>query len=328
MLHLALAAQLLSTTPAPAPSAPSAVTTATEAAPTTFDAVDYSFAAERDIVVDGVRLRLLEAGPEDGERVLLLHCFGLSSQVWREVMPALATAGYRVAAYDAFGHGKSERPTRRLKLDRLADAAVDVLDELGWSEATLIGSSMGGATALTVAIEAPSRVSHLVLVDAAGLDLRAWFGPAWQTLDSRHAARGPDWAWGIAYDLAVEKAHPLSARVRRELLSTRGDPQQARAAHNFKTIVDDLLVVDRTPGLGRVTAKTLVVTGAHDRLVHPDHARRLAAGIGGAQLVVWDDLGHLPQVEDPARLSAEIVRFLGTTTATTATTTTAAPTAP
>jgi 3-oxoadipate enol-lactonase len=319
MLPLALASLIATSTPTS-----TASTTPSPALPTTFDAVDYGFAAERDIVVDGVRLRLLEAGPQDGPRILLLHCFGLSSQVWREVMPALAAAGYRVAAYDAFGHGKSERPTRRLKLDRLAAAAVTVLDELGWSEATLVGSSMGGATALTGAIEAPSRVSHLVLVDAAGLDLRAWFGPAWQALDSRHAARAPDWAWGLAYDLAVEKAHPLSARVRRELLSTRGDPQQARAAHNFKTIVDDLLVVDRTPGLARVTAKTLVVTGAHDRLVHPDHAKRLADGIAGAQLVVWDDLGHLPQVEDPDRLSAEIVRFLGTT----ATTTTGAPPTP
>jgi 3-oxoadipate enol-lactonase len=311
MLPVVLAMQLLwSTTPAPP------VSTMLPP-PASLDAVDYSFAAERDIIVDGVRLRLLEVGPEAGQRVLLLHCFGLSSQVWREVMPALAAAGYRVAAYDAFGHGKSERPTRRLKLDRLSDAAIAVLDTLGWSEATLVGSSMGGATALTVAIDAPARVSHLVLVDAAGLDLRAWFGPAWQALDSRHAARAPDWAWGIAYDLAVEKAHPLSVRVRRELLSTRADPQQARAAFNFKTIVDDLLVVDRTPGLSRVTARTLVVTGAHDRLVHPDHAKRLAAGIPGAQLVVWDDLGHLPQVEDPARLAAEIVRVLASTTTTT-----------
>jgi 3-oxoadipate enol-lactonase len=221
--------------------------------------------------------------------------------------------GYRVAAYDAFGHGKSDRPTRRLRLDRLTDAAVAVLDELGWQQATLVGSSMGGATALSVAIKAPARVSSLVLVDAAGLDLRAWFGPAWKALDPIHAAQGPDWAWGIAYDLAVEKAHPLSTRVRAELLSTRGDPQQARAAFNFKTIVDDLLVVDRTPQLGRVTARTLVVTGAHDRLVHPDHARRLKDGIAGAERVVWDDLGHHPQLEDPARLSGEIVRFLGAT---------------
>lgn len=315
MLPLAVVTSLLwSSTPTVMSAAPTPITL-----PTTFDAVDYGFATERDIVVDGVRLRLLEAGPEDGERILLLHCFGLSSQVWREVMPALAAAGHRVAAYDALGHGKSERPTRRLKLDRLAEAAVSVLDVLGWSKATLVGSSMGGATALTVAIAAPARVSKLVLVDAAGLDLRAWFGPAWQALDSRHAARAPDWAWGIAYDLAVEKAHPLSVRVRRELLSTRNDPQQARAAFNFKTIVDDLLVVDRTPGLSRVTARTLVVTGAHDRLVDLDHAKRLAAGVPGAQLVVWDDLGHLPQVEDPARLSAEIVRFLAEPTTTTPT---------
>ena len=66
-----------------APATPA--TPASPASPATFDDVDYSFAAERDVVIDGVRLRLLESGPADGPRVLLLHCFGLSSQVWREV---------------------------------------------------------------------------------------------------------------------------------------------------------------------------------------------------------------------------------------------------
>jgi len=279
-------------------------------APRTFDEVDYSFASERDIFVGGLRLRLLEAGPADGERVLLLHCFGLSSQVWREVMPALAKAGYRVVTYDAPGHGKSDKPVIPLRLKHLKNIAHGVLDELGWREATLIGSSMGGATALWVAIDDPKRVSRLVLVDAAGLDLRAWFGPAWGTIDGTHATTAPDWMWGIIYDLAVQASHPLSTRVRAELISTRGDPQAARAAHSFKTIVDDLLRTNLSAGLPRVTARTLVVTGAHDRLVRPAHAEALAAGIAGARLIVWDDLGHLPQLEDPARLNAAILEHL------------------
>jgi pimeloyl-ACP methyl ester carboxylesterase len=149
-----------------------------------------------------------------------------------------------------------------------------------------------------------------VLVDAAGLDLRAWYRPAWRALNAVHAERAPDWAWGLVYDLAVEAAHPLSARVRAELLTTRSDSEASRAAANFVSIVDDLLRTDLSAGLPRVTAKTLVVTGAHDRLVRPDHARALAAGIAGASLIVWDDLGHLPQLEDPARLSATILAFL------------------
>ena len=120
------------------------------APPATFDDVDYAFAAERDVVIKGVRLRVLESGPADGPRVLLLHCFGLSSQVWREVMPGLAAAGFHVVAYDAPGHGKSDKPARALTLRHLGEVAVAVLDALHWPDADLIGNSMGGMSALAL----------------------------------------------------------------------------------------------------------------------------------------------------------------------------------
>jgi pimeloyl-ACP methyl ester carboxylesterase len=279
--------------------------------PEHFDAVDYGFATrERDIVVEGLRLRMVEGGPEDGPRVLLLHCFGLSLQVWRDVLPLLARAGFRVVAYDAPGHGKSARPARPLRLAELGRIATGVLDVLGWDDAFLVGNSMGGGTALYVALDAPARVRRLVLVDAVGLDLRMWFGRPWRMLSVGHMHGAPDWAWGLGYDLAVERRSPLVERVRAELLSTRADPEASAAVLSMKTIVDDIVVVDRTPDLPRLRVPTLVVTGAHDRLVDPEHARRLQAGIAGASLVVYDDLGHLPELEDGARLAADVIAFL------------------
>lgn len=288
-----------------------APTAAAPPRPLTFDEVDYGFAEdERDIVVDGLRLRVVESGPEDGPRVLLLHCFGLSLQVWREVMPALARAGFHVVAYDAPGHGKSARPTRPLRLARLAQIATGVLDELGWQRAHLVGNSMGGGTALFVALDAPTRVDRLVLVDAVGLDLRMWYGRPWLALGPRDMAGASDWLWRFGFNLAVEQHAPLALRVREELVSTRADPEAARAAFNFKTIVDDMVVIDRTADLARLGAPTLVVTGAHDRLVDPDHARRLNEGIRGSRLLVYPDLGHLPELEDAPRVAADIERFL------------------
>jgi pimeloyl-ACP methyl ester carboxylesterase len=292
-------------------SAPAAGEVVAPSLPATFDSVDYGFAAaERDIVVEGLRLRLVESGPRDGPRVLLLHCFGLSLQVWRDVLPALAAAGFHVVAYDAPGHGKSARPARPLRLEQLGRLAVGVLDALGWSDAHLVGNSMGGGTALYVALDAPARVDRLVLVDAVGLDLRMWFGGPWRTMGVRDMLHAPDWAWGLGYDIAVQRPSPLSDRVRAELLSTRADPESPAAVLSFKTIVDDLVVVDRTADLPRVRASTLVVTGAHDRLVAPEHARRLHAGIGGSTLLVYGDLGHLPELEDGPRLAADVIDFL------------------
>ena len=174
------------------------------------------------------------------------------------------------------------------------------------------GSGRGGCggTALSVALDHPARARRLVLVDAAGLDLKAWYGPLWRSLDAKQAAGAADWIWGVVYDLAVEKRTPLVERVKDELLSTRHDPQAARATANFKSVVDNLLAIDRGPELGRVKSRTLVVTGAHDRLVDPAVSKQLASGINGAAFVVYDDIGHLPQLEDPQRLSDDIVAFL------------------
>jgi len=280
------------------------------APPATFDDMDYAFAAERDVVIEGVRLRVLESGPADGPRVLLLHCFGLSSQVWREVMPGLAAAGFHVVAYDAPGHGKSDKPARALTLRHLGEVAVAVLDALNWPDADLIGNSMGGGTALTVALDHPGRARRLVLVDSVGLDLHAWYGPPWLALDARHAAGAPDWCWRLVFDLAVEKRSPLVERVSRELIATRADPLAARATANFKSVVDDLLRTDRLADLGRVKNRTLVVTGVHDRLVDPAISRRLADGVAGSVFVVYDDLGHLPEIEDGPRLADDIIAFL------------------
>jgi pimeloyl-ACP methyl ester carboxylesterase len=280
---------------------------------TSFADVDASFAAEaRDLEVDGLRLRLFDGGKADGPRVLLLHCFGLSSTVWRAVLPALAAQGAWVVAYDAPGHGQSSKPVRDLTLAQLARTAVAVLDALGWESAHLVGNSMGGGTALFVAIDQPSRVDSLVLVDAVGLDLRVWYRIPWALLDAPLAAGAPDWAWGLVFDQAVYRQSPLVARTRAELLATRRDPLAARATHSFITVVNDILRTDRSAELGRVQAPTLVVTGLHDHLVPPEHATRLQQGIPGARLLAYEDLGHLPEIEDGPRLARDIWSFLQT----------------
>ena len=275
-----------------------------------FDDVDYGFAAERDIVVDGMTIRLLEAGPKDGPRVLLLHCWALSSQVWRDVMPVLAAAGYRVAAYDAPGHGKSDRSARRFDLESLGQTAVGVLDVLAWPTATLIGNSMGGGTALTVALSVPQRVERLVLLDAVGLGTSALVRATW-TLAEPNLVRGsPDWVWELAYDLILHTTTPLSDRIRVELIETRSDPRSSFGADNWVRIIDDLNETDRAADLPSLTMPTLVVTGTHDILVPEAVSRAMAAGIPGAKLIVYDDVGHIPQIEVPARLSADLLAFL------------------
>lgn len=125
-------------------------------------------AAERAVEVDGVRVRYLVAG--EGPPVVLLHGGGVDSAElsWRETVPALAEK-YTVYAPDWPGYGGSEYPDAPPATEWYAGVLDGFLDRLGLDAATLVGISMGGGTALSLALDRPERVSRLVLVDSLGL---------------------------------------------------------------------------------------------------------------------------------------------------------------
>ena len=116
---------------------------------------------ERTVEVNGVRLRLLEAGPAGGPLVVLTHGFPELAYSWRHQIPALAGAGYRVVAPDQRGYGGSSRP------DRIADYAIDALcadvvgliDQAGAERAAVVGHDWGAVVAWSVPLLHPDRVS-------------------------------------------------------------------------------------------------------------------------------------------------------------------------
>lgn len=286
-----------------------ALLSATLALATGYADVDYGMGAERDVVVDGLRLRVHEGGPPDAPTIVLLHPFGLTMKVWRDMVPALERR-FHVVAYDAPGHGKSVRPRRALRLALLARTCVGLLDELGVKQAVLMGNSMGGGTALTVALDHPGRARALVLVDAVGLDFHPWYGIPWRMLSPSDVTSSPDWAWITAMDVATSKHSLLVQELTADLLAVRSDPLHVEVGLPFWSIVAQMVNHDRSADLNRVFVPTLVVTGAEDAVVDPEHAQRLAAGIHGARLVTFPDLGHLPEAEDATEVLAAIEPFL------------------
>ena len=121
----------------------------------------------RHETVDGHRLRYVRSG--SGPAVVLVHGFGSSLYTWKDVIPALA-ASHDVVALDLPGFGESDLPAK-LSFEDLPRAVVGLMDALGIARATLVGNSMGGATAAVVAARAPGPRQGLVLIDAAGFNL-------------------------------------------------------------------------------------------------------------------------------------------------------------
>ena len=118
-----------------------------------------------------VRLHWREDGA--GPPLLLLNSVGCDLSLWDAVMPHLT--GFRVIRMDMRGHGQSASPPGDYTLDQIAADAVAVLDAAGIKKAAVCGLSLGGMTAMTLALNAPERVSSLILAcTSAQMDRESW----------------------------------------------------------------------------------------------------------------------------------------------------------
>jgi pimeloyl-ACP methyl ester carboxylesterase len=117
--------------------------------------------AERHVVVNGITLRVLDAGPTDGPVVVLTHGFPELAFSWRHQIPALAAAGYRVLAPDQRGYGGSSRPeaVEAYNIAALTGDVVGLLDLVGAQRAALVGHDLGAVVAWSTALLHPDRVA-------------------------------------------------------------------------------------------------------------------------------------------------------------------------
>jgi pimeloyl-ACP methyl ester carboxylesterase len=176
----------------------------------------------------------------------------------------------------------------------------------------LAGNSLGGQIAWSFAAAQPQRVARLVLVDAAGYPFESASVPI-----GFRIARLPL--------LAPLMQHTLPrGLVERSVRSVYGDP--AKVTPELVDLYYDMALREgnrRALGLrmgqrlavqperiATLRLPTLILWGGRDRLIPPDNARRFARDIAGSRLVLFDELGHVPQEEDPARTVAALQAFL------------------
>ncbi len=116
----------------------------------------------------GVRLHVVEAGPEDGPMVVLLHGFPEFWYGWREQIPALAAAGCRVVVPDQRGFNLSDKPrwVWEYRMEELVDDVRVLIEQCGRSSATVVGHDLGGVVAWFLALWQPSVVERLVILNA------------------------------------------------------------------------------------------------------------------------------------------------------------------
>ncbi|MFW5938509.1 MAG: alpha/beta fold hydrolase, partial [Halanaeroarchaeum sp.] len=121
----------------------------------------------RAVETNGVRLHVVEAGPEDGKLLVLLHGFPEFWYGWHETITPLANAGYRVVVPDQRGYNLSDKPSdvRNYHIRELAADIVGLIDALDRETAAVAGHDWGAAIAWWLALEYPDRLSRLCIVN-------------------------------------------------------------------------------------------------------------------------------------------------------------------
>ena len=237
----------------------------------------------------------------NGAPVVFVHGFGTEAVVNWAAQLGPARRHFRVLAPDLPGFGRSQRVVGEATIALQVACLRDLLDHLGLRRASVVGHSMGGWISLAFAVAHPERVDRLVVVDAAGLR----FDP---DLTLQRVLL-PETAADVAGLIAANFQRPpwLPRFVLRDVLRTCRREVETRTEILRQLVYGNEFVDD---ALARITAPTLVVWGRSDVITPLAVGQRLAAGIPNAELVVFDDCAHSPNVERPRRFNALVFEFL------------------
>lgn len=278
---------------------------------------------ERTVHLNGVELwyRVAGRGPA---LVVQAPGWGIGSGVYQQTMQALERT-CTVVYYDTRASGRSQVPSDLGDIN--VGAFVEDLEalrvHLGIASFAVIGHSHGGYIAMNYALTHPDRLSSLVLVDAQvgveepGEDLGQSL-PRLAT-DSRLADALEAFTGSWEFDSDEQATDLLRRILPLYFANPEGEPlAQVRAAlKSSRVSVVALRGTQHSDGmfpvrekLGRITTPTLVLAGKHDFICAPTQPDIIHRGIKGSALMVFENSGHFPWIEEADRFFAEVGAFL------------------
>lgn len=247
----------------------------------------------------------------EGHPIVLFHGSGPGVSAfanWRLVIPHLAR-NFRTIAPDIVGFGFTERPNDiKYEMETWVKHAIDFLDAMEIEKAHVIGNSFGGSLSVALAIQAPERISRLVLMGSVGLEFEL--------------TEGLDYTWGytpsfenmrkmldlFAYDRSLVNDELAQLRYEAGL---RPGVQEAYAA---------MFPAPRQEGIRKIASKeedvkkiqheTLIVHGKNDLIIPVSASEDLFRCIKNSQLHIFGKCGHWTQIEHNQRFNLLVENFL------------------
>ena len=273
--------------------------------------------ASQALDVNGLRVHYLDWGNPGAPPVVCVHGYTSSAQAFNALARRFHDR-YHFVAMDVRGHGESAWSSAGAYQyhDQVGDLAA-VVDKLGLSRFTLIGTSMGGIIAMAYAGAHPDRLTHLVLNDI-GPDVEVGSQRITQmvggrpdefgTLDDAMAYRRQ--VSPIVAGRALDDQRELALGVLRQRPDGRWIWKMDPAYIQQRVKIGPPERPALWPALQRVTCPTLVIWGSDSDVLSEAQARRMVDTLANGELVTVPGVGHAPTLVEPAVVST-LERFLG-----------------
>jgi 3-oxoadipate enol-lactonase len=243
-------------------------------------------------------------GMLDASALLLGSSLGTDLGMWDGQLPLAGSL--RLVSFDHRGHGSSPAQPGPYSIADLGGDVLALMDELEIERASYAGVSLGGMIGMWLAANAPERVDRLVLLStAARMPNASAYAERAVTVRQAGSTEGVADAvldrW-LTPTFAAE--HP-EIRIWLRWMLTATDPEA------YASCCEAIAELDLRGELGRITAPTLVISGAEDPATPIELQEEIVAAVPGARHVIVSDAAHLSAVEQPERVSELIGEHLG-----------------
>jgi pimeloyl-ACP methyl ester carboxylesterase len=275
---------------------------------------------------DGTELAVRAAGDPASPVILLSHGFSLDMSVWCRIWPELSR-DFRVVVFDHRSHGASDRAAHGdLSLRAMGRDLAAVLKAVAPAgPAVVVGHSMGAMAVLAAAEQLPElfgrQIAAVALIGAASSDLLGgamgsvteFLRPSLGSLSAaakrvdrlrRAVLASPSDVGGV-----VARVTQFGPDAPRHIVDHVVGLARGTASEVWTDALPELMRMDLRHALPRIGVPALVVVGEHDRVTPPAAAVALAGELPQGRLVVLEGAGHIPMLERPEELSAELAAF-------------------
>ena len=242
-------------------------------------------------------------GPENAPVLVMANSLGTTLEMWDSQAPVFREH-FRLVRYDHRGHGGSPVPPGPYTIDDLGRDVLALMDRLGVERFSFCGLSIGGLVGMWLASEAPERVEKLVLCCTS-----ARFDPP-DTWEARAKTVRADGVGAIADAVLERWFTPAFREERPEVVEWAGGVLRNTSPEGYAGCCEAIKDADLGPGLGRISAQTLVIAGAEDPAAPVEKAEIIRSGIPDSRLAVVERAAHIANVERPDEVTAEILDHL------------------